>query len=87
MLDLNSWWLDASKCRKLGMLQNQKQYMYFEKKKKRKSPKNSETRRAVAVLEDHLLSFAVFWIWLCEHGQCRYSWLESGFCGHQQQQA
>jgi hypothetical protein len=45
--------------------------MNFDKEKKR-SPKNNETRRTVAVLEDHLLSFAVFWIWLCEHGQCRY---------------
>jgi hypothetical protein len=63
MLHLNSWWLDASKCRKLGMLQNQKQYMNFERKKKKKrSPKNSETRRSVAGARDHLLSFAVFWM-------------------------
>jgi len=46
----------------------------YEFREEEESPKNSETRRTVAGARDHLLSFAVFWIRLCERGQCRYSW-------------
>ena len=82
MLDLNSWWLDASKCRKLAMLQNQKQYMNFEKKKKVPRTAKPGQLQVLGI---------TFWVSLSSgygyasvvsagtHG--------NGLCGHQQQQA